>query len=92
MLKYLLAHTDLINGSQLTVTGKTIAKNLINVSELQFDTQDVVRPLENPIKLTGHLTILRESLCPGTAIAKLTGKEGLYFEVSNTSTFREIPN
>lgn len=81
MMKYLLAHTDLLDGNQMTVTGKTLAENLVDVPELEFENQDVVRPLENPIKETGHLTILRGSLCPGTAVAKLTGKEGLHFEV-----------
>ncbi|PAV18823.1 dihydroxy-acid dehydratase [Pyrrhoderma noxium] len=80
LVKYLLNNTNLIDGNQLTVTGKTLAENLVDVPELQFDTQDVVRPLSNPIKSTGHLTILRGSLCPETAVAKLTGKEGLHFE------------
>lgn len=62
------------------MTGKTIAQNLEGVPELEFDNQDVIRSLDNPIKPTGHLTILRGSLCPGTAVAKLTGKEGLRFE------------
>jgi dihydroxy-acid dehydratase len=81
ILKYLLNHTNLIDGSQLTVTGKTLAENLEDVEELEFENQDVVRRLENPIKKTGHLTILRGNLAPGTAVAKLTGKEGLRFEV-----------
>ncbi|KAI0762141.1 dihydroxy-acid and 6-phosphogluconate dehydratase [Trametes elegans] len=80
VLKYLLKHTDLIDGSQLTVTGKTIAENLEDVPELTFENQDVVRPLSNPIKQTGHLTILRGNLAPETAVAKITGKEGLRFE------------
>ncbi|KAF8635199.1 hypothetical protein AX17_003975 [Amanita inopinata Kibby_2008] len=80
ILKYLLNHTDLIDGSQLTVTGKTLAENLEDVEELGFDDQDVVRQLDNPIKKTGHLTILRGNLAPGTAVAKLTGKEGSRFE------------
>ncbi|KAK2464215.1 hypothetical protein APHAL10511_003672 [Amanita phalloides] len=80
ILKYLLQHTDLIDGSQLTVTGKTLADNLEDVEELRFDNQDVIRPLHNPIKRTGHLTILRGNLAPGTAVAKLTGKEGSRFE------------
>lgn len=80
ILKYLLNHTDLIDGSQLTVTGKTLAENVEDEEELRFDIQDVFRPLENPIKKTGHLTILRGNLAPGTAVAKLTGKEGLRFE------------
>lgn len=82
LLKYLLKHTDLIDGSQMTVTGKTLAENLEDVPELDFGTQDVVKKVENPIKRTGHLTVLRGSLAPGTAVAKLTGKEGLRFEVS----------
>lgn len=80
ILKYLLNHTDLIDGSQLTVTGKTLAQNLEDVAELEFN-QDVVRKLDNPIKATGHLTIMRGNLSPGSAVAKLTGKEGAYFEV-----------
>jgi len=80
ILKYLLNHSDLIDGSQLTVTGKTLAENLEDVEELRFDNQDVIRPLHNPIKKTGHLTILRGNLAPGTAVAKLTGKEGSRFE------------
>ncbi|KAG7446326.1 dihydroxy-acid and 6-phosphogluconate dehydratase [Guyanagaster necrorhizus] len=79
ILKYLLNHTDLIDGSQLTVTGKTLAQNLEDVQELSFDNQDVIRKLDNPIKKTGHLTILRGNLAPGTGVAKLTGKEGLCF-------------
>jgi dihydroxy-acid dehydratase len=80
ILKYLLNRTDLIDGSQLTVTGRTLAENLEDVVELKFETQDVVRKLDNPIKKTGHLTILRGNLAPGTAVAKLTGKEGSRFE------------
>ena len=80
LVKYLLKNTDLIDGTQLTVTGKTIAENLEDVPELDFTNQDVVRPLSNPIKSTGHLTILRGNLAPDSAVAKLTGKEGLRFE------------
>ena len=81
ILKYLLNNTDLIDGSQFTVTGKTLAENLADVPEIEFENQDVMRSLNNPIKKTGHLTILRGNLAPGTAVAKLTGKEGLRFEV-----------
>jgi dihydroxy-acid dehydratase len=79
LLKYLLNHTDLIDGNQLTVTGKTIAQNLEDVAELDFGSQDVIRKLDNPIKPTGHLTILRGNLAPLSAVAKLTGKEGIRF-------------
>lgn len=82
LLKYLLNHTDLIDGNQLTVTGKTLAQNLEGVQEIEFENQKVVRPLANPIKPIGHITILRGSLCPGSAVAKLTGAEGARFEVS----------
>lgn len=81
LLKYLLANTNLIDGNQMTVTGRTLAENVESVPELDFSEQDVVRPLDRPIKATGHLTILRGGLAPGTAVAKLTGKEGLRFEV-----------
>ncbi|KAF5370674.1 hypothetical protein D9758_001879 [Tetrapyrgos nigripes] len=80
LLKYLLKNTDLIDGTQMTVTGKTLAENLEDVEELNFDNQDVIRRLDNPIKKTGHLTILRGNLCPGSAVAKITGKEGVRFE------------
>ncbi|KAH7337933.1 dihydroxy-acid/6-phosphogluconate dehydratase [Rhizoctonia solani] len=82
LLKYLLNHTDLIDGSQMTVTGRTLAENLEDVEELKFGEgeQQVVMPIERPIKPTGHLTILRGNLAPGSAVAKLTGKEGLFFE------------
>jgi dihydroxy-acid dehydratase len=81
LLKYLLNHTDLLDGNQMTVTGRTLAQNLEDVQELEFETQDVIRPLSNPIKPTGHLTILRGNLAPESAVAKLTGKEGARFEV-----------
>ncbi|KAG6875802.1 hypothetical protein C0992_002222 [Termitomyces sp. T32_za158] len=81
ILKYLLKNTDLIDGTQLTVTGRTLAENLEDVPDLDFKKQDVILPLERPIKPIGHLTILRGNLAPGTAVAKLTGKEGSRFEV-----------
>ncbi|KII92733.1 hypothetical protein PLICRDRAFT_37534 [Plicaturopsis crispa FD-325 SS-3] len=80
ILKYLLKNTDLIDGSVLTVTGKTLAQNVEDAPDLEFDNQDVILPLTNPIKPTGHLAILRGNLAPGSAVAKLTGKEGLRFE------------
>ncbi|EGO00112.1 hypothetical protein SERLA73DRAFT_180554 [Serpula lacrymans var. lacrymans S7.3] len=79
IIKYLLKTTNLIDGNQMTVTGKTLAQNLEDVPELDFDKQDIIRRIDNPIKPTGHLTILRGSLAPGSAVAKLTGKEGLRF-------------
>lgn len=91
IIKYLLNNTDLIDGSQLTVTGKTLAENVADVPDLDFEKQDVLRRLDNPIKPTGHLTILRGNLAPGTAVAKLTGKEGLSFEVAKSILTRPAP-
>jgi dihydroxy-acid dehydratase len=80
VLKYLLKRTDFIDGTQMTVTGKTLAENVEDAPDLDFDKQDIVRPLENPIKPTGHITILRGNLAPTSAVAKLTGHEGAVFE------------
>jgi dihydroxy-acid dehydratase len=55
---------------------------VLDVTELEFDKQDVVRPLDKPIKSSGHITILRGSLAPESAVAKITGKEGTRFEAS----------
>jgi dihydroxy-acid dehydratase len=63
----------------MTVTGKTMAENLQHAPELDFTTQDVIRPLDNPMKATGHLRILKGNLSPRGAVAKITGKEGVYF-------------
>lgn len=77
VLKYLLKN-DLLHGDCLTVTGKTLAENLENVPDLSAG-QQIIKPLENPIKKTGHLRILRGNLSPNGAVAKITGKEGLHF-------------
>ena len=77
VLRYLLERAAL-HGDCLTVTGKTLAENLAELPGLA-DGQQVIHPWEEPIKETGHLTILRGSLAPGGAVAKITGKEGLYF-------------
>jgi len=78
VLKYLLDN-KLIDGSTLTVTGKTLAENLESAKPLP-QGQDVIKPLENPIKSTGHIRILKGNLAPGGAVSKITGKEGLRFE------------
>jgi dihydroxy-acid dehydratase len=74
----LLLESGLIDGDCLTVTGKTVAENVKNLPALTAG-QQIVRPLINPIKQTGHLQILRGNLAPGGAVAKITGKEGLRF-------------
>ncbi|MHB1515242.1 MAG: dihydroxy-acid dehydratase [Acidiferrobacteraceae bacterium] len=77
VMKYLLER-GLLHGDCLTVTGKTLAENLTEVPGLS-QGQDVVRPVEQAIKKTGHIRILRGNLAPGGAVAKVTGKEGLSF-------------
>ena len=75
----LLLSEGLIEGDCRTVTGRTIAENQAGLRGLA-EGQDVIRPISNPIKPTGHITILRGNLAPGGAVAKITGKEGLRFE------------
>lgn len=77
VMKYMLEE-GLLNGDCLTVTGKTLAENLADVNPLSED-QDVIQKVENPIKPTGHLRILKGNLSPNGAVAKITGKEGLRF-------------
>jgi dihydroxy-acid dehydratase len=77
VMKYLL-EKGLLDGSCMTVTGKTIAENLRDLPGLKAG-QDVIVPLEDPIKPTGHICILKGTLAPGGAVAKITGKEGLRF-------------
>jgi len=80
ILKYMLKN-DLLDGDCLTVTGKTLSENLKEVPELP-NSQDILFPKEKPIKSTGHIQILRGNLAPQGAVAKITGKEGLFFKGS----------
>ncbi|KUI71768.1 hypothetical protein VM1G_06745 [Cytospora mali] len=77
LLKFLLKE-GLIDGSGMTVTGKTMKENLEPFKDFDAD-QPIIRPLSNPIKPSGHIQILRGSLAPGGSVAKITGKEGLRF-------------
>ena len=77
VLKFMLEN-DMLHGDCLTVTGKTLAENLKNVPSLMIG-QKVIRPLDNPIKSTGHLRVLKGNISPKGAVAKITGKEGLEF-------------
>jgi len=79
VMKYMLKK-GWLHGDCLTVTGKTIAENLADVTELDFETQKVILPAETPIKATGHLQILYGNLAEGGSVAKITGKEGTSFE------------
>lgn len=77
VLKYLL-EKGLLHGDCLTVTGKTLAENLATVPSLT-EGQDVIKSTEQPIKPTGHLRMLYGNLAKEGSVAKITGKEGLYF-------------
>jgi dihydroxy-acid dehydratase len=77
VLKFMLEN-NMLHGDCLTVTGKTLAENLKDVPSLK-DGQKVIRPLDNPIKPTGHLRVLKGNISPKGAVAKITGKEGLEF-------------
>jgi dihydroxy-acid dehydratase len=79
IMKYLYGE-GLIHGDCLTVTGKTVAENLAEAPDLDFETQKIIFPLSNPIKSTGHIQILYGNLAPMGSVAKITGKEGLHFE------------
>jgi len=80
---HFLMKQNMIDGNNTTVTGRTLGENLEHWvhkhGELDFNKQDVIRPLDNPIKKTGHIRILKGNLAPGGAVAKITGKEGLGF-------------
>src|SRR5687768_2211812 len=75
----LLLEKGLIDGSQMSVTGKTIAENLRSLPGLAAG-QKIVHSFDNPIKRDGHIRVLRGNLAPLGAVAKITGKEGTRFE------------
>lgn len=79
VLKYLLKK-GLIHGDCLTVTGKTLAENVAGVPDLEFETQKVIFPIENPVKQTGHLQMLYGNIAPLGSVAKISGKEGESFK------------
>jgi dihydroxy-acid dehydratase len=75
----MLLAEGLLDGSCMTVTGKTVAENLADVEPLH-EGQEVIRPFSNPVKTSGHLQILKGNLAPEGAVAKITGKEGERFQ------------
>lgn len=79
VMKYLLK-LGWLHGDCLTVTGKTLAENLEEIADLDFDTQKIIFPADKAIKATGHLQILYGNLATGGSVAKITGKEGERFE------------
>ena len=77
-LKFMLAE-GMLHGDCLTVTGKTLAENLAEVKDLK-EGQDIIHPVSDPIKASGHIRILKGNLATGGSVAKITGKEGLIFK------------
>lgn len=86
MIKFLIDN-GMFDGEQMTVTGKTHNENLKDHPGLTAG-QEIIRPLSDPIKATGHLQIMFGNLCPGGGVAKITGKEGETF----TGTARVYDN
>ncbi len=85
-LMKMLLEADLIDGNQLTVTGKTIAENLKDIETIapfgdgENGTQNIVRSFDDPIKPDGHIQIMRGNLAPEGSVGKITGKQGNVFE------------
>ncbi len=79
VMKYLLSK-GLLHGDCLTVTGKSVAENLVDAPDLDFEKQKIIMPLEKPLKVTGHLQILYGNLAEKGSVAKISGKEGERFE------------
>ncbi|RAJ87742.1 dihydroxy-acid dehydratase [Chitinophaga dinghuensis] len=79
VMKYLLQQGRL-HGNCMTVTGKTIAENLESVPNIDFTIQDIIVPLEKPLKANGHIQILYGNLATQGSVAKITGKEGERFK------------
>ena len=78
LMKTLIKH-NLMHGDCMTVTGKTISKNLQNIKPYSSN-QKIIMPIKNPIKKDGHLIVLRGNIAPDGAVAKISGKEGTYFK------------
>ena len=92
VMKYLLK-IGLLHGECLTVTGKTVAENLLNIQELS-EGQDVIHSIDQALKPSGNIQILYGNLASEGCVAKISGKEGEYFEgtaVVFESEFDVIP-
>jgi dihydroxy-acid dehydratase len=88
VIKFMIDN-DLFDGDQMTVTGKTHKQNLEDMKHPGLTPgQEIIMPLSNPIKKTGHLIMMYGNLCPGGGVAKITGKEGETF----TGTARVYDN
>jgi dihydroxy-acid dehydratase len=69
----------MLHGNCITVTGETLAENLKDIKDIDFEDQNIIRPIEKPIKETGHLQILYGNIAEKGSVAKITGKEGEKF-------------
>ena len=78
VLKYMLEN-EMLNGDCLTVTGNTLEENLSKIESFDTSSNDLIFPISNPIKNTGHIQILKGNLAEEGCVAKITGKEGLRF-------------
>ena len=78
-LMKMLLDAGLLHGECMTVTGRTLRENLEKLAKPYPKDQQIIRPLDNPIKKDSHLRILRGNLAPEGAAAKITGKEGQTF-------------
>lgn len=88
LIKFMIDN-DLFDGDQMTVTGRTHRQNLEDMNHPGLmPGQEIIRPLSDPIKKTGHLVMMYGNLCPGGGVAKITGKEGETF----TGTARVYDN
>jgi dihydroxy-acid dehydratase len=79
VIKYLISK-GYMHGDCITVTGKTLAENVATAKDLNFESQDIIVPIDKPIKKTGHLQILYGNLAEKGSVAKITGKEGERFK------------
>ena len=78
VLKYMLEN-KMLHGDCLTVTGNTLEENLSKIESFDKSSNDLIFPISNPIKNTGHIQILKGNLAEEGCVAKITGKEGLTF-------------
>jgi len=79
VIKFMIDN-GMFDGDQMTVTGKTHKQNLEDLNHPGLTPgQEIIRPLSDPVKPTGHLQIMYGNLCPGGGVAKITGKEGETF-------------
>ncbi len=77
-LMKMLLDKGLLHGDCMTVSGRTVAENLKNITPYPAG-QEIIRPFDHPIKKESHLVILYGNLAPQGAVAKITGKEGTLF-------------